>query len=182
MQLHCLEEQGGIENCKFSKALEDERVKEIKEIINAQKEFIDKIHEYGLSKGKYVLVGSWGVLGKVEAPQQGVLIKDLVSNYDFVVTTISSEEIYNRSIDTHRWKTLLKSIGKFLEISQCLFGLILVLQFSNAYLFSVYKQNRASKVFRKSRQIFCQPKQKGKLDNYFCLSSLWSNDGTLEGR
>jgi len=105
MQLHCLEEQEGIENCKFSKILEDERVNEI---INAQKEFIDKIHEYGLSKGKYVLVGSWGVLGKVEAPQQGVLIKDLVPNYDFVVTTISSEEIYNRSIDTQRWENIVE--------------------------------------------------------------------------
>ena len=91
--LHCLEEQGGIENCNFTKALEDERVKEI---INAQKKFIDKIHEYGLSKGKYIFVGSWGVLGKVEAPQQGVLIKGLVPNYDFVVTTISQKEILSK--------------------------------------------------------------------------------------
>ena len=91
--LHCLEEQGGIENCNFTKALEDERVKEI---INAQKKFIDKIHEYGFSKGKYIFVGSWGVLGKVEVPQQGVLIKGLVPNYDFVVTTISQKEILSK--------------------------------------------------------------------------------------
>ena len=104
--LHCLEEQGTIENCDFSKALEDERVREI---INAQKKFIDRIHEYGLSKGKYVLVGSWGILGEVEAPQQGILIKNLVPKYDFVVTTVSQEEIYNRKIiDTQRWENIVE--------------------------------------------------------------------------
>ncbi|HDM32142.1 MAG TPA: hypothetical protein ENG32_02170, partial [bacterium] len=103
--LHCLEEQKTIENCDFSKALKDKRVKEI---INAQKEFIDKIHEYGLSKGKYVLVGSWGVLGKIEAPQQVVLIENLIPNYDFVVTTVSKEEVYNKEIDTQRWQNIIK--------------------------------------------------------------------------
>ncbi|OQX55879.1 MAG: hypothetical protein B5M53_03620 [Candidatus Cloacimonas sp. 4484_209] len=103
--LYCLEEQGTIEKCDFSKALENERVKEI---INAQKEFIDRIREYGFSKGKYVLVGSWGVLGDVELPQQGFLIKNLVPKYDFVVTTISQEEIYKRKIDTQRWENIVK--------------------------------------------------------------------------
>ena len=103
--LHCLEEQGTIENCNYSEALEDVRVKEI---ISAQREFIDRIHRYGLSKGEYILVGSWGVLGEEKAPQQSVLIKDLVPNYDFVVTTISSEEIYNKRIDSQKWKDIVK--------------------------------------------------------------------------
>ena len=107
--LHCLEEQETIKNCDFSKALKDKRVKEI---INTQKEFIDRIHKYGLSKGKYVLVGSWGVFGRIKAPRQSVLIKDLIPNYDFVVTTITSEEIYNRKIDPQRWKNVVKKHRK----------------------------------------------------------------------
>ena len=103
--LHCLEEQGTIENCNFSKALEDERVRKI---IEAQREFIDRIRKYGLSKGKYIFVGSWGVLGKIEAPQESILIRDVVPNYDFVVTTISPEEIYEKKINSQRWKEIAK--------------------------------------------------------------------------
>jgi len=103
--LHCLEEQGTIENCNFSKVLEDERVRKI---IEAQREFIDRIRKYGLSKGKYIFVGSWGVLGKIEAPQESILIRDVVPNYDFVVTTISPEEIYEKKINSQRWKEIAK--------------------------------------------------------------------------
>ena len=102
--LHCIEEQGSIDNCDFSKALEDRRVKEI---VDAQREFIDRIHEYGKKKGKYIFVGSWGVLGKIKTPQQSVLIKDLVPNYDFVVTTISRDEILSRKMDAQRWENIV---------------------------------------------------------------------------
>ena len=103
--LHCLEEQGTIENCNFSKVLENERVRKI---IEAQREFIDRIRKYGLSKGKYIFVGSWGVLGKIEAPQESILIRDVVPNYDFVVTTISPKEIYEKKINSQRWKEIAK--------------------------------------------------------------------------
>lgn len=88
--LWCSEEEGSIENCNYSKALEDERVKEI---VNAQKKFVEKIREYGMRKyGKYIFVGSWGVLGKIKAPQQSILLKGLVPRYDFVMTTISKKK------------------------------------------------------------------------------------------
>jgi len=48
------------------------------------------------------------VLGKVKAPQQAILIKSLVPDYDFVMTIVSMEEIYSKRIDTHRWENIIR--------------------------------------------------------------------------
>ena len=49
-----------------------------------------------------------GNFGKIERPRQDVSIKDLAPDYDFAVTTISPEEIYNKKIDSQRWQSITK--------------------------------------------------------------------------
>jgi hypothetical protein len=73
----------------------------VKESYNASLKIVDKIHDYGASKGRYIYVGSWG--GFVDFPYPP-------PNLDFVTVTPSSEEVLHKEFDKEKWNTEVAEI------------------------------------------------------------------------
>ncbi|RLI76667.1 hypothetical protein DRP04_12455 [Archaeoglobales archaeon] len=74
----------------------------VKESYDAACKIIDEIHEYGLSKGKYVYVGTWA-FPTVDFPYPP-------PNLDFVTMTPSSGEILNKKLDENEWSKNIEKV------------------------------------------------------------------------
>lgn len=61
----------------------------VKESYEAASKIVDEIHNYGNSKGKYVYVGTWQVIGYPYTPPK----------LDFITITPTSQEILNKKFD-----------------------------------------------------------------------------------
>lgn len=66
----------------------------VKESFEAASKIVDEIHNYGYSKGKYILVGTWP--GFAELPYSP-------PNLDFVTMTPTKEEMLNEKLDEAHW-------------------------------------------------------------------------------
>jgi len=109
-------EQGSadISTCNLEKAAQNPAVKETTE---AARKLVDEIHAYGLSKGRYIYVGSWGPRGEKAGAAAGGTIQESVPSlsppdYDFVVTTLSRKEILDRKPDKERWDAIIETQKK----------------------------------------------------------------------
>ncbi len=71
------------------------------ESIEAASKIVDEIHNYGYSKGKYILVGSWPSFVDFPYPPPDL---------DFVTITPSSAEVYLMTLDENYWNTRIKKI------------------------------------------------------------------------
>jgi hypothetical protein len=69
----------------------------IKEADMAAAKIVDEIHEYGLSKGKYVYVGSW--IGLI--PVDG--LPNPAPKLDFLTISPTEKEIEAKNLDKNRW-------------------------------------------------------------------------------
>jgi hypothetical protein len=74
------------------------------ETVASVRKIIDKLHEYGVSKGKQVYVGSWGESGS-ELPQNL-----LPTGLDFVTFSPSKEEISDKKLDQSKWDEISKAV------------------------------------------------------------------------
>jgi len=72
----------------------------VKASYEASSKIIDDIHEYGLSKGKYILVGTWYNFSELPYPFPDI---------DFVTVSPKSEEITN-GLDDERWNNIKNTI------------------------------------------------------------------------
>lgn len=79
----------------------------VTEALAASSMLVDRIHEYGYSKGKYIYVGSW-VTPALEL--EG--FPDLKQNLDFVTVSYSPEEVLVKKIDQVKWEKKLSIIKK----------------------------------------------------------------------
>ncbi|MFZ3077531.1 MAG: hypothetical protein WA139_03690 [Candidatus Aenigmatarchaeota archaeon] len=79
----------------------------VKESYDAATYIVDEIHKYGLSKGKYVYVVSWAVVGDyailLEAPYQA-------PDLDAVMMTVGAAEINSGKMNENRWDTTITKI------------------------------------------------------------------------
>ena len=73
----------------------------VKESYEAASKIIDKIHNYGYSKGKYIYVGTWWSFGEFPYPPPKV---------DFVTMTPSVEEVISMRLNDSRWDREIKEI------------------------------------------------------------------------
>lgn len=73
-------------------------------------ELVDKIHQYGRARGKYVYVASWATVVDLRSPYPA---QDL----DAVMTTPSTAEIKTMKMDEAKWDTYIRGIrNKFGDI------------------------------------------------------------------
>ena len=76
----------------------------IEESCAAITKIVDRIHEYGESKGKYIYVGTWGQ----STSEFGIPYPS--ANLDFVTFSPSKEEILNKALDNGRWEGKINSV------------------------------------------------------------------------
>ncbi|MCW3135961.1 MAG: glycoside hydrolase family 31 protein [Canidatus Methanoxibalbensis ujae] len=79
----------------------DENHTAVRESYDAASQLVHKIHQYGLSKGKYVYVMTWP-----EAATFSFKQPDL----DAVIVTFSAEEVRSMDIDEERWDEMISDI------------------------------------------------------------------------
>jgi hypothetical protein len=77
----------------------------VKDAFKGTSEIVNKIHQYGYSKGKYVYVMSWATVTDLESPYPA---QDL----DAVITTPSTDEIKALKMDEAKWDSYIASIRK----------------------------------------------------------------------
>jgi len=75
----------------------------VQESSEAISKIVDEIHKYGLSKGRWVYVGSWGLSEEFPFP---------LADLDFVTLTISPEEILNGRMNKGVWDEKLDKVRK----------------------------------------------------------------------
>jgi len=75
----------------------------VKDSYSAINKIVDKIHEYGKKKGKYIYVGSWATPIKFPYPSPQL---------DFVTVTPSSKEVREMKFDEEKWNEYLSQIRK----------------------------------------------------------------------
>lgn len=79
----------------------------VKESFEAASDIVDKIHEYGLSKGKYIYVVTWGVTGDftmmLDSPYPTPAL-------DGLMTSISAAEIRSLKLNENRWKVYTEKL------------------------------------------------------------------------
>ncbi len=78
----------------------DEKHRAVRETFNASSKIVDKIHEYGYSKGKYIYVGSWGTAASFPYPPPDL---------DFITGTVHRDEILN-GINETKWEERISFI------------------------------------------------------------------------
>lgn len=68
----------------------------VKESFDASSKIVDGIHEYGLSKGKYIYVGTW---------EQDLTTFDYPEpKLDFITSSPKYAEMENRKFDDNKWR------------------------------------------------------------------------------
>lgn len=79
----------------------------VKESYDAAAYIVDEIHKYGLSKGKYIYVVSWAVVGDYD-----ILLDTPYSapDLDAVMTTVGSYEITSGKMNEDRWNAAINKI------------------------------------------------------------------------
>ncbi len=97
-------------------ATKDPNHPSIKESSAAASMIVDEIHKYGLSKEKYIYVGSWAGI----FPAEG--LPDPTPKFDFVTITPTEKEIEAKKLDQERW-------GKELANARKLYGNIPIFAF-----------------------------------------------------
>lgn len=73
----------------------------VKDSFEAASKIVDDIHDYGHSKDKYILVGTWS--GFVELPHPH-------PNLDFVTVTPTGKEILDKNLDEIKWDGAIAKI------------------------------------------------------------------------
>lgn len=76
----------------------------IEESCAAVNKIVDRIHEYGASKGKYIYVGTWGQ----STSELGIPYAS--ASLDFVTFSPSKEEILNKKLDDDKWTEKINSV------------------------------------------------------------------------
>lgn len=82
---------------------EDPRHQSVKESFEAASRIVDEIHMYGISKGKWVYVGTWGQIEDTPFPP---------ADLDFVTLTIPPDEILSMRLDESAWDEKLNAVRK----------------------------------------------------------------------
>jgi len=84
----------------------------IKQTFASISELVDKIHEYGFSKGKRVYVGTWPPLIK---DGDDILIPPFPPpDYDYVVVSPSSEEVLSKKLYEAKWEKAFSMIREYM--------------------------------------------------------------------
>ena len=84
----------------FAKLVKTTSHPQIEKVFRATNKIVDEIHNYGLSRGKYVYVGSWAQTGfPYKAPK-----------LDFVTISPSAEEIREKKLNEIKWIDSIKQI------------------------------------------------------------------------
>jgi len=83
----------------------------VRDSIEAAKEIVNKIHEYGEQVGRPIYVGSW-VGPFVMMEFEGKAFPYSPPDVDFVTVTMSNQEILNKQLDEEKWKNLVPIIKR----------------------------------------------------------------------
>ncbi len=75
----------------------------VKEAYEAALKLVDEIHNYGLSKGKYVYVGGWTNFLEISPSYPA-------PDFDFVVNMIWEDEVRNKTLSEKRWNTFFDKV------------------------------------------------------------------------
>ena len=90
----------------LEKITKDKNHPAVKESFEAASKIVDGIHNYGYSKGKYILVGTWS--GFAEFPYSP-------PNLDFVTMTSTGEEIQDEKLDENKWDEEIARVQNKIE-------------------------------------------------------------------
>ena len=85
----------------------------VKESFTAALKLIDKIHNYGQSKGRYIYVGSWPVLFRYQKGELILTPPYPAPNLDFITICANSDEIRNKQLDEELLNKLLPEIKDY---------------------------------------------------------------------
>ena len=92
----------------FYKLTKDPNHPAVRESYEAACYIVDRIHEYGEAKGKYIFVGSWAT---------AVIFPYTPPNFDFITLSPSSKEVREMKFNEEKWNALLELIqSKFEDI------------------------------------------------------------------
>jgi len=107
---------------------------------------VDEIHAYGLSKGKYVYVGSWASIFKIGG---NITIPPYKPpDYDYVVLSPGSRKVLNVKLYEEEWKILSSKIKDYMgEDMVILVRLDLGSPYSPIHVFSQYLSSSQQRKF-----------------------------------
>ncbi len=75
----------------------------VKESYEAALKLVDSIHQYGLSKSKYIYVGGWTNFLEIDTSY-------LNPDFDFVVNMIWEDEVMGQTLSEERWDTFFNKV------------------------------------------------------------------------
>jgi len=118
----------------------------IEETFKSVSKLVDEIHAYGLSKGKYVYVGSWAPIFKIG--ENLIIPPYKPPDYDYVVLSPGSREVLNMKLHEEEWRILLSNIKDYMgEDTVILVRLDLGSLHSPIHVFSQYLNSSQQRKF-----------------------------------